>query len=75
MLLTMKEINRLRVLQGDMDGKILIREAARILERSLRSVYRMLAMVREKATKVSKGERDFLRVHQGFVDTRNEVTV
>lgn len=48
MLLTMKEVNRLRVLQGYMDGKILIREAARILERSLRSVYRMLAKVREK---------------------------
>jgi transposase len=47
-LLTMKEVNRLRVLQGYMDGKILIREAARILERSLRSVYRMLARVREK---------------------------
>jgi transposase len=47
-LLTMKEVNRLRVLQGYMDGKILIREAARILERSLRSVYRMLAKVREK---------------------------
>jgi len=44
----MKEVNRLRVLQGYMDGKILIREAARILERSLRSVYRMLAKVRGK---------------------------
>ncbi len=48
MLLTMREINRLRVLQGYMDGKMLIEEAARILKRSLRSVYRMLAKVREK---------------------------
>ena len=48
MLLTMKEVNRLRVLQGYMDGKMLIEEAARILKRSLRSVYRMLAKVREK---------------------------
>jgi transposase len=31
-----------------MDGKILLEEAARILRRSLRSVYRMLAKVREK---------------------------
>jgi transposase len=47
-LLTMREINRLRVLQGYMDGKMVIEEAARILKRSLRSVYRMLAKVREK---------------------------
>jgi transposase len=44
----MKEVNRLRVLQGYMDGKMVIGEAARILKRSLRSVYRMLAKVREK---------------------------
>ena len=48
MLLTMKEVNRLWVLQGYMDGKMVIGEAARILKRSLRSVYRMLAKVREK---------------------------
>jgi transposase len=47
-LLTMKEVNRLRVVQGYMDGKMLIEEAARILKCSLRSVYRMLAKVREK---------------------------
>jgi transposase len=44
----MKELNRLRVLQGYMDGKMVIEEAARVLKRSLRSVYRMLAKVREK---------------------------
>jgi transposase len=44
----MREINRLRVLQGYMDGKILLEEAARILKRSVRSVYRLLAKVREK---------------------------
>ena len=48
MLLTMKELNRLRVLQGYMDGKILMQEAARILERHPRSVYRMVRKVREK---------------------------
>jgi len=44
----MKEVNRLRVVQGYMDGKILIEEAARILKHSSRSVYRMVAKVREK---------------------------
>ena len=48
MLLRMKEVNRLRVLQGYMDGKMLIEETARILKRSVRSVYRMLSKVREK---------------------------
>ena len=48
MLLTMKEGNRLRVLQGYMDGKIEIEEAARILKRRPRSVYRMVARVRAK---------------------------
>ena len=61
MLLTMKEVNRLRVLQGYMDGKILIEEAARILKRSLRSVYRMLAKVREKGPEgVLHGNRNKL---------------
>jgi len=35
----MKEVNRLRVLQGYMDGKILIEEATRILKRILRSEF------------------------------------
>jgi hypothetical protein len=44
----MKEVNRLRVLQGCMDGKILMEEAARILKWSVRSLYRMVGRVREK---------------------------
>jgi transposase len=44
----MKEVNRLRIVEAYMDGKMLLEEAARILKRSLRSVYRMLAKVREK---------------------------
>ena len=48
MLLTMKEVNRLRVLEGYMDGKMFIEETARILKRSLRSVYRMLAKMRKR---------------------------
>jgi len=47
----MKEVNRLRVLQGYMEGKILIEEAAGILKRSLRSVYRTVAKVRKKGKK------------------------
>jgi transposase len=47
-LLRMKEVNRLRVLQGYMDGKIEIEEASSILKRRPRSVYRMLRKVREK---------------------------
>jgi transposase len=48
----MKEVNRLRVLQGYTDGKILIDEAARILKRRSRSVYRMVRKVREKGPEV-----------------------
>jgi transposase len=47
-LLRMKEENRLRVIEGYMDRKIGIEEAARILKRTPRSVYRMIARVREK---------------------------
>jgi transposase len=52
-LLKMKEVNRLRVVQGYMHGKILIEEASRILKRSLRSVDRMVAKVREKGQRPS----------------------
>ena len=48
MLLRMKEVNRLKVLQGYMDGKIGIEEASRILKRRPRSVYRMVSKVRRK---------------------------
>ena len=59
MLLRMKEVNRLKVLQGYMDGKIEIEEAARILKRHPRSVYRMLRKVREKGPEgVLHGSRD-----------------
>ena len=52
----MKEVNRARALEGYMDGNILIEEAATILERGLRTEYRMVAKVREKGP-----------VHPGFV--------
>jgi len=58
-LLTMKEVNKLRVLQGYMEGKILIEEATRILKRSVRSVYRMVKKVREKGAEgVLHGNRN-----------------
>jgi transposase len=47
-LLRMKEVNKLKVIEGCLDGRIRIEEAARILERTPRSVYRMIARVREK---------------------------
>jgi len=57
----MKEVNRLRVLQGYMDGKMFIEETARILKRSLRSVYRMLAKVRKRGPEgVLHGNRNKL---------------
>jgi transposase len=57
----MKEVNRLRVLQGYMDGKILIEEAGRILKRCVRSVYRMVAKVRGKGPEgVLHGNRNKL---------------
>jgi transposase len=55
----MKEVNRLKVLEGYMDGKVGIEEAARILKRHPRSVYRMLAKVRGKGPEgVVHGNRD-----------------
>ena len=48
MLLRMKELNRLKVIQGYMDGRIEIEEALRILKRRPRSVYRMVAKLRAK---------------------------
>jgi transposase len=46
-LLRMKEVNRLNVIEGCLDGRIRIEEAARILGRTPRSVYRMIAKVRK----------------------------
>jgi transposase len=44
----MKEVNRLKVVEGCMDGRIRVEQAGRILGRTPRSVYRMIAKVREK---------------------------
>jgi transposase len=46
--LTMKEKQRLEVIQGIMDQKVTIEEAVRLLKRSERQVYRILATVRKE---------------------------
>lgn len=48
MLLTMKDKQRIEVIQGVMDGRIEIEEAGRLLKVSDRQVYRILKGVREK---------------------------
>lgn len=42
MLLTMKDKNRVEVIAGVMDGRISVSDAGRVLNRSVRQVYRML---------------------------------
>jgi len=57
-----------------MDGKVVIEEAARILKRSLRSVYRMLAKVREKGPEgVLHGNRKKLSPRRVPEATRRKV--
>lgn len=46
--LTMKEKTKLEVIQGVMDDRLVVTEAAKILERTVRSIYRALAKVRLK---------------------------
>lgn len=48
MLLTMKEKNKIEVVQGVMDERIEVNDAGRVLNRSVRQVYRMLKKLREK---------------------------
>jgi len=51
MLLTMKDKQRIEVTTAVMDGKIEVSEAGRILKRSERQVYRMLAGFRKEGIK------------------------
>lgn len=48
MKLSMKEEERINVIQGVMDGKVMREEAARLLEVKERQIYRFLAKVRER---------------------------
>ena len=48
MTLTMKEQNKIEVIQGVMDGRIKVEEGGRVLNRSVRQIFRMLKRLREK---------------------------
>lgn len=48
MILTMKEQNRIEVIQAVMDGKIKVEEGSKVLNRSVRQIFRMLLNLREK---------------------------
>jgi transposase len=48
MQLTMREQNRIEVMQGVMDGRIEAEEAGRVLSRSVRQIFRMLKKLREE---------------------------
>ena len=48
MLLTMKEKNKIEVIEALMDGRIEVNDAGRVLNRSVRQVYRILRKSREK---------------------------
>jgi len=48
MLLTMKDKNKIEVIVAVMDGKIEVRDAGKILSRSCRQIYRMLARIRKE---------------------------
>lgn len=47
MLLTMKEKNRIEVIEALMDGRVEVNDAGRVLNRSVRQIYRMLKRLRE----------------------------
>lgn len=51
MILTMKEQNKIEVIQAVMDGKIGVEEGSRVLERSVRQVFRLLKRLRDKGLK------------------------
>jgi len=62
--LTMKEVNRLKVLEGYMDGTVTIEQASLILKCRARSVYRMVAKLR------SKGPEGILHGNRNSVSPR-----
>lgn len=48
MLLTMKEKNKIEVIEAVMDGRVEVEDGGRVLNRSVRQIYRMLRRLREK---------------------------
>jgi transposase len=64
MLLTMKDSNKIEAIQAVMDGKILVDEAGRVLNRSVRQIYRMLRRLREE------GLQGMIHKNRGKVSSR-----
>lgn len=51
MLLTMKEQRKIEVIQAVMDRRISVAEGSQVLDRSVRSIFRMLSRLRERGLK------------------------
>lgn len=70
MTLSMKEEQRVNVIQGVMDGKITREEAARLLEVRARQIYRLLAQVRARGirglTHGNKGRESPRKIPESF---------
>ena len=70
MLLTMKDKNKIEVIMAVMDGKIEVVDAGKILSRSCRQVYRMLASVRKEGIKglihKNRGRESPLRIEDSI---------
>ena len=66
----MKEKNRIEVVQGVMDGRILVGEAGMVLDRSVRQIYRMLGRLREAGLSGlvhgNKGRRSPRRIEESI---------
>ena len=51
MLLTMREQRKIEVIQAVMDGRVTMEDGGRVLDRSVRTVFRMLKRMRERGLK------------------------
>ena len=67
MLLTVKDKNKIEVIMAVMDGKIELDDAGKILSRSCRQIYRMLASVRKEGIKglihKNRGRKSLRRIN------------
>lgn len=70
MLLTMEDKNKIEAVQLVMDGKIEVNEAGRVLNRSVRQIYRMLKKLRVKGLEGlvhgNKGKKSFRKVKKAI---------
>jgi transposase len=66
----MKEKNRIEVMQGVMDGRVEVEGAGRVLNRSVRQIYRMLKKLRgeglEGLQHGNKGKRSPRKIKQAI---------